>query len=97
MHKLSALVVVFAFGLLHCGATLPVKAVFVSCADKTPVANAQIHRLDSTTRTHADGTWDSTSIGRGSYHVEVVAEGYKDRKAELTPGDPVTTVCLTPE
>ena len=97
MSKLSVALVCAAAGLLHCGSTLPVKALFVSCADKTPLANAQVHRLDATTRTHADGTWESTSIGRGSYHVEVNAEGYKERKAELTPGDAVTTVCLTPE
>lgn len=97
MFKVHSFALLCTVGLLHCGPTLPVKASFVSCADKTPIGNAQVHHLDSVTRTHADGSWDSTSIGKGSYHVEVVAQGYKEKKAELTPGEAVTTVCLTPE
>lgn len=97
MKSLSPLVLACAVGLLHCGPTLPVKAAFVSCTDKAPIANAQVDRMGNISRTHADGTWDTTSIGQGSFPVEVIAKGYKTQKFDLKPGEQGNNVCLTPE
>jgi hypothetical protein len=69
----------------------------VSCTDKTPIANAQVDRMGNISRSRADGTWDTTSIGSGSYPVDVIAKGYKKQEVDLKPGDQGNMVCLTPE
>lgn len=99
MIKQSALVLVGVVGLMHCGPTLPIKATFVSCADKSPIGDAQVSRYggSSVSRTHADGTWDTTSIGTGSMPVEVIAKGYAKQTVELKPGEAGNTICLKPE
>ncbi len=94
----QTVLVAFGIGLLHCGPTLPVKATFVSCADQTPVADAQVARVGGmVSRTHADGTWDAQSIGSGSMPVEVIAKGFQKQSVELKPGEAGNNVCLKPE
>lgn len=97
MSKPPPLVLVAACGLLHCGPTLPVKATLVNCATKQPIPEAQFDRMGNISRTHADGTWETTTIGNGTFPVEVRKEGYKDDKFSLQPGEKGNVVCLVPK
>ena len=97
MSKLPALIV-FGVSLVHCGPTMPVKATFVSCTDHTPVASAQVERVGGNiSRTRADGTWDTTSIGSGSLPVHVIAKGFEQQQVDLKPGPQGNEICLTPQ
>ncbi|RYZ59129.1 MAG: hypothetical protein EOP08_15700 [Proteobacteria bacterium] len=97
MSKLLPTVLVAACGLLHCGPTLPVKAAVVNCTTKQPIADAQFDRMGNISRTGADGTWQTTTIGNGGFPVDVFKEGYKKDKFKLEPGDKVNNICLMPD
>ncbi len=94
---LSTSVLALTLGLLHCGPAMPVKATLVSCADKTPIPNAQVDHLSEITRTHEDGTWSSTVSGSGALPVDIYHSGFKRQKFQLKPGEEGQTICLTPE
>lgn len=98
MNPLKFLVFLPVLGLVHCGPTLPVKATLVNCADKAPIPDAQFERIGGDiTRSHADGTWESTTVGNNDYAVEVHHAGFKNQKFKLKPGAEGQTICLTPE
>lgn len=86
-----------SLGLMGCGAAMPVHATLVSCADQTPIPNAQVDHLGDITRTHEDGTWNSTVSGSGSLAVDVYHAGFKKGKFALKPGEQGQTICLTPD
>jgi hypothetical protein len=94
--KLPVLLLVAA-GLVHCGPTLPVKATVVSCTTKQPIEGAQFDRMGNITRSNPDGTWESSTIGEGTFPVDVMKAGYKKEKFQLKPGQQGQVVCMTPE